>query len=84
MVAVNVKIIEELKGFLTLISSTSELKEICFERKEDFTRRRKLGFSETDFLMINMIKRSLKALINLNNYQFLQIFKLTVNEYGFE
>lgn len=60
MVAVNVKIIEELKCFLTLISSTSELKEICFERREDFTRRRKLGFSETVFLMINMIKRSLK------------------------
>lgn len=60
MVAVNVKIIEELKCFLTLILSNPEVKEICFERKEDFTRDRKIGFSETVLLMMNMIKRSLK------------------------
>lgn len=61
MVAVNVKIIEELKSFLTLILSDSEVKEVCFERKEDFSRKRKLGFQETIFLMVNMIKRSLKV-----------------------
>jgi hypothetical protein len=61
MVAVNVKIIEELKSFLALILSDSELKEVCFERKEDFSRKRKLGFPETIYLMINMIKRSLKV-----------------------
>lgn len=60
MVAVNVKIIEELKCFLTLILSNSELKEACFERKEDFSRRRKLGFLETVLFMTNMVKRSLK------------------------
>lgn len=60
MVRVNVKIIEELKSFLKLILSNAELKEVCFERKEDFSRRRKLGFPETILFMVNMIKRSLK------------------------
>lgn len=60
MVTANVKIIDELKSFLTIILSDSEFKELCFERKEDFSRKRKIGFSETVFLMVNMIKRSLK------------------------
>lgn len=60
MVAVNLKIIEELKSFLKLILSHTDLKEVCFERKQDFSRRRKLGFPETLLFMVNMIKRSLK------------------------
>ena len=61
MVAVNVKIIQELKCFLTLILSDSRIKEVCFEIKEDFSRKRKLGFEDTVLLLLNMLKRSLKV-----------------------
>ena len=61
MVAVNVKIIQELKCFLTLILSDSRIKEVCFEKKEDFSRKRKLGFEDTVLLILNILKRSLKV-----------------------
>lgn len=59
MVETNVKIIEELKEFLRLINSNSDIREFFVEKASDFTRDRKLTYNRTVFLIINMLKRSL-------------------------
>ena len=52
MVTENVKIIEELKCFLTLILSDSRIKEVCFEKIGNFSRKRMLGFKDNVLLML--------------------------------
>jgi hypothetical protein len=59
MIDANIKIIGELKEFLNVISSKPELKELFTGKSSDFIRNRKLTFSRTVLLILNMPKRSL-------------------------
>lgn len=64
MADTNIKIIEELKAFLTIINSNSDLKVVFTEHPTDFTRKRKLTFERTILLILNMLKKSLSIEIN--------------------
>jgi len=59
MVEANIKIIEELKEVLKVINSNSEVRKHFVTRASDFTRKRKLTYDRTVFLILNMLKRSL-------------------------
>jgi hypothetical protein len=59
MVETNVRIIEELKYFLEIVSNDSTLKKFVTQSGKDFTRDRKLTFERIVGLIINMPKRSL-------------------------
>jgi len=59
MVAANVKIIEELKSFLEIVSEEPEIRKLFTESEEDFTRDRKLPLERIAGIIINMPKRSL-------------------------
>lgn len=59
MVEANIKIIEELKEFLRIITVDSDLRALFTNKASDFTRNRKLTYSRTVFLIINMLKKSL-------------------------
>ena len=59
MVAANVKIIEELKSFLEIVASDSEIRSLFTENETDFTRDRKLTMERVVGIIINMPKRSL-------------------------
>jgi hypothetical protein len=59
MVEANVRIIEELKYFLEVVSKDPSLRNLVTETKKDFTRDRKLPMERIVGLIINMPKRSL-------------------------
>lgn len=59
MVEANVKIIEELKGFLEIVSKDAEIRKLVTQSQIDFTRDRKLTMQRIATLIINMPKRSL-------------------------
>ncbi len=59
MVEANIKIIEELKSFLKIVSSDSDLRKLVTESKNDFSRERKLPLERIAGIIINMPKRSL-------------------------
>ena len=59
MVAANIKIIEELKLFLDIVSKESSVRKLFTLRDEDFSRERKLPLIQLVSLIINMPKRSL-------------------------
>ena len=59
MAATNVKIIEELKTFLEIVSTDSELRKLVTQSETDFTRDRKLTFERIVGIIINMPKGSL-------------------------
>ncbi len=59
MVETNIKIIRELREFLNIINSDSELRALFTEKSSDFSRNRKLTFNRTILLILNMLKRSL-------------------------
>lgn len=59
MVEANLKIIEELKSFLVIISGAPEIKELLTSAKGDYTRNRKLPIERIVGLILNMPKRSL-------------------------
>lgn len=59
MVEANVKIIEELKNFLNLISSDPDLRKLVTESENDFSRERKLPLERIAGIIINMPKRTL-------------------------
>ena len=59
MVEANIKIIEDLKEVLKVINSNSEVRKHFVTHVSDFTRKRKLTYDRTVFLILNMLKRSL-------------------------
>jgi len=59
MVEANIRIIEELKYFLEIVSKDSELRKFVTQSEKDFTRNRKLTLERIVGLIINMPKRSL-------------------------
>ena len=59
MVEANLRIIEELKQFLELVSSNASLKKLFTQSESDFTRDRKLTMAKVVGLIINLPKRSL-------------------------
>jgi hypothetical protein len=59
MVEANVRIIEELKYFLEIVSDDPTLRKVVTQSEKDFTRDRKLTFERLVGLIINMPKRSL-------------------------
>lgn len=61
MVESNVRIIEELKSFLNMVCTQSDLRRIFTEKESDFSRNRKLTLSRVIGMIINMPKRSLSV-----------------------
>ncbi len=59
MVEANLKIINELKAFLEIVSTDPELRKMVTHSEGDFTRNRKLTMERIVGLIINMPKRSL-------------------------
>jgi hypothetical protein len=59
MVEANIKIIEELKSFLKLVSSDCDIRKLVTESENDFSRERKLPLERIAGIIINMPKRSL-------------------------
>ncbi len=59
MVEANVKIIEELKLFLEIVSNDKAIRKLFTSSEEDFSRDRKLPLEKLVCLIINMPKRSL-------------------------
>ncbi|MGZ5192137.1 MAG: IS4 family transposase, partial [Flavisolibacter sp.] len=59
MVEANVKIIEELKHFLAVVSNDPEIRKLVTQSEKDFTRDRKLTMERLVGIIINMPKRSL-------------------------
>lgn len=59
MVEANVRIIEELKYFLEIVSNEAELRKAVTFSEKDFTRNRKLNLKRVVSLILNMPKRSL-------------------------
>lgn len=59
MVEANVKIIEELKMFLKIVSKDETIKKLVTQSEKDFTRDRKLPMERIASLIINLPKRSL-------------------------
>jgi hypothetical protein len=64
MVEANIKIIEELKYFLKLVSTDAEFRELVTNGKHHFTRNRKLPLERVVGIVLNMPKRSLSAEIH--------------------
>lgn len=61
MVSANVKILEDLRQFLTLCSQQAELRSLYSVGEKDFSRRRKLPFEQLVALIVNCLKRSLQV-----------------------
>lgn len=59
MVEANVRIIEELKCFLEIVSNEAEIRKKVTFSETDFTRDRKLNLKRVVSLILNMPKRSL-------------------------
>ncbi len=59
MVEANLKIIEELKYFLAVVSTDADIRKLVTQSPGDFTRDRKLTMERVAGLIINMPKRSL-------------------------
>lgn len=61
MVEANIKIIEDLKEVLRIINSDSDVRKFLVTQASDFTRKRKLTYDRTVFLILNMLKKSLSV-----------------------
>lgn len=61
MVEANVKIIEELKYFLSTVSSVPAIRKQVTQCESDFSRKRKLPFERLVAIIINLPKRSLSV-----------------------
>lgn len=59
MVNANIKIIEQLKLFLNMVTSNSEIRSLFTKSPSDFSRERKLPLSKVVGMLINLPKRSL-------------------------
>ena len=59
MVEANVKIIEELKMFLEIVTNDHSIRKLVTQSENDFTRDRKLTMERIVGLLINLPKRSL-------------------------
>ena len=59
MVETNLKIIAELKLFISEIMNCDELKSLFISSPDDFSRKRKLTIDKLIAILINMPKRSL-------------------------
>lgn len=59
MVNTNVKIIEALKSFLSIVTDVPEIRELFTNKPSDFTRDRKLPLNKIIGMLINLPKRSL-------------------------
>ena len=66
MVEANIKIVEELKEFLRIINTDSDLRKLFTNNATDFTRNRKLTYNRTVFMIINLLKQSLS--IEIQNF----------------
>lgn len=64
MVAANLKIIEELKFFLEIVSNDVSFRKLVTNGKDAFSRNRKLPFERVVGIILNMPKRSLSAEIH--------------------
>src|SRR3982750_4317372 len=59
MIDVNVKIIGELKRFVSLVANTPELLDKFRRSSTDFTRKRKLSFQNLVLLIAKLCKKTL-------------------------
>jgi hypothetical protein len=61
MSTANLKIIEELKSFIFIVSSSYELTSLFSTKENSFSRNRKLNFERLVFLIIKLCKKTLSA-----------------------
>jgi len=61
MLSVNVKIIEELKNFLLLVTEDQKLLSVFRSSEKDFTRNRKLPFEKLVLLIAKLCKKTLSV-----------------------
>jgi IS4 transposase len=54
----NLKIISDLKNFITQTSADIKLRQLFVSSESDFIRNRKLGFNRLIYLMLNFMKKS--------------------------
>lgn len=66
MVETNIKIITDLKAFLQLSYTDTDLKSCFVEKRTDFVRDRILTYQRTIFIVLNMLKKSIS--IELENF----------------
>jgi hypothetical protein len=59
MLSVNVKIIEELKNFLLMVSGDQKLLSVFRSSPKDFTRTRKLPFDKLVLFIARLCKKTL-------------------------
>ncbi|MGY3055750.1 hypothetical protein ACVWYG_003973 [Pedobacter sp. UYEF25] len=79
---VNIKIINDLKIFITQSATQTELRALFTHSKTDFSRDRKLGFERLVLLLINFFRRSYSIEI-AEFYNWLEIDELTVSKSAF-
>ncbi len=66
MFDVNIKIIEDLKNFITTVSGNREILNKFCANEKDFTRSRKLPFKKLTLLILKLCKKTLS--IELENF----------------
>ena len=76
---VNIKIISDLKNFITQSATQTGLRELFTHSKTDFSRDRKLGFERLVLLLINFFRKSYSIEI-AEFYNWLEIDELTVSK----
>src|SRR5690625_2175081 len=59
MFEASIKIIEELKNFLSVVSQESEIRKLVTQKEGDFPRKRRLTLERIVGIIINLSKRSL-------------------------
>jgi len=79
---VNIKIINDLKSFITHAATHAEVREIFTISKTDFSRNRKLGFERLVLLLINFFRKSYSIEI-AEFYNWLELDELTVSKSAF-
>ncbi|RKR84099.1 DDE family transposase [Mucilaginibacter gracilis] len=80
--SVNIKIINDLKNFITESATQTELRELFTHSKTDFSRDRKLGFERLVLLLINFFRKSYSVEI-AEFYNWLDIDDLIVSKSAF-
>ena len=61
MLSVNLKIIEELRNFLFMVSNDQRLLSVFRSSEKDFTRNRKLPFEKLVLLIAKLCKKTLSV-----------------------
>lgn len=78
----NLKIINDLKNFISESATQAELRELFTTSKSDFSRERKLGFERLVLLLINFFRKSYSLEI-AEFYNWIELGEFTVSKSAF-